>query len=458
MEFNPNLVLSQCIKNPRFRDKVTPHLRPSWFEEDDAKELYKAIETLVKQDKVKVLDKPTLLLRFKDGDFVDKVLEQNFPVENTELLVKETEKWAQDQCLKEAIIKSADILNEKKDKGPVSVMVREALAFSFDKNLGLNYIKDIDRRFEFYNRLDEKISTGWDMLDVYTNGGFQKKSLIVGAGSSGLGKTLLGTNLTASLISRGYVGAYITLELAEEIISRRIDAVVCKLPYYALPNERERVERAVKGVTGNVFVREYPPSKASCQHLSTYIRELEIIEKVKMDFVIVDYIQLMKPNYPKNTNSYEKYKDIAEELREMAVELNIPVITFSQVQRAGYGNSDMGLANIADSIGIVNTADLVIGMTQTPDEEPEGFQTWKAIKNRLGRKGVSWRMQMDDEILAFNQILNEEERIRVQDFRDRMKKAPNIEVVKEDHEVTSEEEIADYVTFSKGEGKFSGFC
>jgi KaiC/GvpD/RAD55 family RecA-like ATPase len=421
--FREDLIMSQILKNVYYREKVLQHITPDFFDEVENEKMFEAIKILISKDKVQKLDGATLKLRYNNVDRIKFLINdiEDYPTENIPFLLKQTEYWGGEQALKRAILDSADDIKEGKGKSLIGGRIKQALSFSFDKNVGLNYTKDIHKRFEFYNKIDEKISTGWDMLDVFTNGGLQKKTLTIGAGSSGLGKTLLGTNLTATLIKSGLTGVYITLELAEEFIARRIDSVIAKVPYYSLPREEGKVaEEIQKKVKGNVYVREYPPSKASCANIINFIKDLEISEKVKMDFVVVDYIQLMKPNYAnKVTNSYEKYKDIAEELREMAVEMNIPVISFSQVQRAGYGNSGMGLSHIADSIGIVNTADLVIGMTQTLEEEEDLLQTWRIIKNRLGRKGVEFRIQLDDDLLVFNQVINDEERVKIRDFLDR---------------------------------------
>lgn len=420
-----DLIMSQMLKNVYYREKVIQHLKPDFFEDVENEKLFDAISLLVEKDHVHKLDTTTLRLRYNNIDHIKFLQDdvEDYPTENIHFLLKETERWGKERALQIAVLASADILNEKKDKALIGQHIKEALSFSFDKNLGLDYKRDIHKRFEFYNRVDEKISTEWDMLNLYTNGGLQKGTLTIFAGSSGLGKTLCGTNLTAHFIKKGLVGAYVTLELAEEFIARRIDSVITRVPYYSLPRAEEKVTEEIgKRVKGNVFVREYPPSKASSANILNFVKDLEIVNKVKLDFLVVDYIQLMKPNHAsKNSNSYDKYKDVSEELREMAVELNIPVISFSQVQRSGYGNSGMGLSHIADSIGIVNTADLVIGMTQTLEEEPELMQTWRFIKNRLGRKGVEMRLQMDDELLAFNQVINEEERIKIQDYIDRQK-------------------------------------
>ena len=414
-ELTEDLVLSQIIKNVYFRDVVLTNLRPAWFEDDANIKLYKALHSLVVKDKVGKLDRKTIALRFNDNDVVNRIFdESDYPNENVDFLIKETEKWAQRRFMEEAIITSADILADGKDTRGVQGLIKEASAFSFDTNLGLNYRDDIDRRFDFYCKVEERISTNWRMLDMFTNGGLQNKTLSVIMAPSGVGKTLFGTNLAGNLMSNGMTGIYLTLELAEEIIARRVDSQLTKIPYYNLPNEKKNVveffDNFYKKGGGNLYVKEYPPSRACTLNIRTYLKELELLEKIKPNFLIVDYIQLMKPNNDRGgMNSYEKYGEIAEELRELAVELNIPIITFSQVQREGYGNSNLGLTHMSNSMAIVNTSDLIISMTQTEVEEEEHLQTWRIVKNRLGRKGVSFVMQQDPELLRFDEVINREE-------------------------------------------------
>lgn len=411
-EMREDIILNTLIKNVYYRDTVMSHLKPIFFMDDQNEKLFIAIHKLVVKDKIQKLDKKTILLKYQDKSHLDYLFgEDEYPNENIDFLIKETESWGKEQALKESVLEASDIICEKKDTSIIGNLIRKALAFSFDKNLGLNFVADIKRRFDYYNKSEEKIATKYKMLDYYTNGGLQKKTLTIGAGSSGLGKTLLGTNLSTNFIKQGLSGVYLTLELAEELIARRIDSVLTKVPYHDLPQKRKEVMKFFKDFKGgNIHIKEYPPSKASCVNIRTYLKELELLEKFKPDFLIVDYIQLMKPNHEKvGGGSYDKYKDIAEELRELAVELDIPVITFSQVQREGYSNSNLSSTHIADSIGIVNTADLIIGMTQTVEEEELSEQTWRIIKNRLGRKGVSFQVKQESTLLKFVQQISEEE-------------------------------------------------
>ena len=414
-ELRESLILSQLIRNVLYRDTVLTYIKPNFFEEPENQDLFKTIHSLVVKDNIQKLDKKTLRLKFENTEKLNEIfLMEDYPTENVEFLITITEKWGKERALAEAVIESVGILerNSKNSSG-IGKLVEEALSFSFDRNLGLNYTKEFERRLEFYTRKDEKIKTGFVVLDRETFGGLPKKTLTVTAGSSGLGKTNFGTNIASNFLCKGMNGVYVTLELAEEYIARRVDSITTNMDYMSL-SRRENAEEMVSKIEdkmkigfGKFFIKEYPPSKACTLNIKTYLKELELIENVKPDFLIVDYIQLMKPNHERNgMNSFEKYKEVAEELRELASTLNIPVITFSQVKRDGYNSSDGDMTYISDSMGIVNTADLVIVMSHynggdEADKYPKdcdasntGIQLWKIAKNRLGKVGKSFEMLM----------------------------------------------------------------
>lgn len=426
-QLTEDLLLAQLIRNDVFREKVISYVKPTFFEDEVNIDFFKSLSNLVLVDKVKVLDRATLKLRVEDKEKLESLFstEFEFSDKNTSFLVIEAEKWAQRAAIREALQKSVDFYDQYKheDRFIVGNLVKEAMSFSFEKNMGLSYKRDIKRRFEFYNRIEEKLPTGYDLLDFYTYGGFQKKTLSIIMASSGLGKTLLGTNLAAMMSRQGHNGIYLTLELAEEFIARRMDSINLNCNYNEIPVMQKEVEDYIsKNIKGDVRIREYAPSKASAINILSYVRELEEKEKFKADFLAVDYIQLMKANNPRpNSNSYEKYKDIAEELRELAQELDIPVISFSQVNRSGYDTSNVGLSSISDSMGIINCADFCLAMSQTAEELLENYQTWRIVKNRMGRRGIDIRVHQDPSTLKFSQVLNPEETRMLADFRERRK-------------------------------------
>lgn len=477
-EIRENLIISQIIRNPYYRDTVLTQLKPSFFEDEDNRNLFKAIHSLVVKDKIQILDRKTLRLKFDNIDKLKEIFaEDDYPTENVNFLIKTTEKWGKTHSLSEAVIESADIINENpSDMQSIGRLIEKALSFSFEKNMGLNLKRDVRRRIDYYKKTDEKIPTGIPMLDYYTNGGLQKKTLTIISGSSGLGKTLAGTNISANFMmdmkeslkkiyrenhikfkKKRMNGVYVTLELAEELIGRRVDSLVTEISYQNLQGAGKKLNRTFTEYSGgNLFIREYPPSKACTLNLKTYLKELELIEGYKPDFVMVDYIQLMKPNFDRNgMSTYEKYREIAEELREMAVELDIPVVTFSQVRREGYDNSSLNLTHISDSIGIVNTADLVIGMTRyvgdaedvkKTEDGSRSYQMWKIMKNRLGKAGVYFLIELLHSHLKFSNIITDED-------IEMMAKASKNNSTEEDEDRKEVNAITEVIGYNEEEGK-----
>lgn len=422
MEDLEDLILSQIIQNPYYRDKVLVNLRPNFFEDEGNKKLFLKVHSLIVKDKIALLDRKTLALKHKDKEHIERLFELTYPTENINFLIEETEKWGKDNAIKTAIFRAIDVIKEGKETSVIETLVREALSFSFDSDLGLNYFKDIDRRFDFYNMPNERISTGYDMLDYYTNGGLPKGTLTIGAASSGLGKTLAACNISANIIPNGQIGVYLTLELQEELIARRIDSILTKIPYQQIHHQKDEFVKKLAKIKNrnNFHIKYYPPSRACSNNIKVYLKELEIKEKIVPDYLIVDYLQLMKPNHDRSgASSYEKYREISEELRELATELDIPVLSFTQVQRAGYQNSDVGLTHVADSIGIVNTADCVFAQSQTPEEANNNLQTWRIIKNRLGENAKSFAMELDTITLQFKEKPTQEQEEMVQNWRDK---------------------------------------
>lgn len=421
-ELTEELIISQIIRNPLYRDNVLTELKPSFFEDPENAELFKVMQSLVLKDKIEKIDKKTLRFKYNNIEKLDAIFaEEEYPAGNIDFLMTQTETWGKENAMVEAVMESADIIEEKKDIGCIGKLIETAMAFSFDRDLGMDYINDIERRIEFYTQPNNKLVTGFYQLDEHTNGGLPKKTLTISAGSSGLGKTLFGTNLASNFMVQGYNGVYITLELAEELIGRRVDSITTRMSYGDLSKEKKcktlasKLKKEVKKGLGRLFIKEYPPSKACCLNLKSYLKELELIEKIKPDFLIVDYVQLMKPNNDRGgMNSYDKYKEIAEELRELAMEFNIPVISFSQVRRDGYNTSSAEMTQISDSMGIVNTADLVVIMSGYEPETPIKDckpQLWKIVKNRLGMVGNYFIMLLNTVTLKITDCPEETEKV-----------------------------------------------
>ncbi len=457
-ELTEELIISQIIRNALYRDNVLTELKPSYFEDTENAELFKVMQSLVLKDKIQKIDKKTLRFKFNNVEKLDAIFtEEEYPAGNIDFLLRKTEIWGKENAMVEAVMESADIIEEKKDTGRIGKLIEDAMSFSFDRNLGMDYINDIERRIDFYTAPNNKLPTGFIQLDEHTNGGLPKKTLSITAGSSGLGKTLFGTNLASNFMKQGYSGVYITLELAEELIGRRVDSITTGMDYGGLSKEKntdklvEKLRKAIKKGLGRLFIKEYPPSKACCLNLKTYLKELELIEKIKPDFLIVDYIQLMKPNNERGgQNSYDKYKEIAEELRELAMEFDIPVITFSQVRRDGYNTSSAEMTQISDSMGIVNTADLVVIMSHYEPEKPikdTKPQLWKIVKNRLGMVGNYFIMLLNTVTL---QITDDPDETKVVlEAAGEVMTAANKEANGEESETENVEKVLDSEAYSE---------
>src|SRR4030066_160860 len=347
-DLKEELILNQITQNVYYREKVIGHIKSSYFENNDNKKLFKVIHELI----------------------------------------------------------------EKKDPFQIKSLIEDALSVSFDTDLGLDYINDIDSRFTKYGEEEKKISTGYTMLDHYTNGGLPTKKLVLFTGQPNLGKTMMLCNLACNMSASGANGVYLTLELDKETIGRRCDSINTQIPYFNLFKNKNKAINFFKSYKGgNIFIKEYPASKANSVNIRTYLKELEIHKKYKPDYLIVDYLNLIKPNnLNKMDNMYLVNFYISLELRELAIELDIPVITANQLTTSSIGATNVGLGDLRGGAGPAENADLIISLTQSEEQEPENLISWKIIKNRIGRKNGKLETQFHIETLKVNEILTSEDR------------------------------------------------
>jgi len=410
MEISEDLILSQILSNVYYREKVAPNLKSTYFEVTENAKVFDVIRHFIK-NKVAVLDKITLSQKYNNEDKLNALFGIEFANDNIDWLINETEKWAVNQALKDAIIKSANTINEGKGNGQdIYNFIREALTVGFDRDLGLNWEEDIEDRIERYKQTHSRLSTGFQMFDYYTHGGIPRKTLTVIAGSSNLGKSNMLCNLACNFKLNGYFGPYITLELDRDEIARRCDSIMTGVPFYDIVKEKEVVIAKAHKLGGNdYFIKNYPPSKATAINLRTYIKELEIHSGKRVDYLIVDYINLMKPSHPsRGDNSYDKYFKISEELRELGVELNIPVITATQIGREGYGSSVVGMQHTRGSMGIPENADIFIPLTQSDEQAEDNLITAIFDKNRVGKRKVSMEIRFSSETLKIDEVLTDD--------------------------------------------------
>ena len=306
-------------------------------------------------------------------------------------LIDTTEQFCKDKALFNAMMEGVEIIQgqSKKDTGSLPTILTEALAVSFDSHIGHNYIEDSDDRFAYYNRKEEHIPFDISLLNDITEGGLINKTLNVLMASPGAGKTLAMCHMAASAMTSGHNVLYITLEMAEEKISERIDANLMNVSMSDLKSLPKQIyDKKMTDIrhkaTGSLIVKEYPTVQAGAGHFRHLVKELAMKRKFVPSLIFIDYINLCQSMVYKgaNVNSYEKIKSIAEELRGLAVELVVPIVTATQINRSGAGSSDVSMENVAESFGLPATADLFLALIRTDELDELNQIMVKQLKNR----------------------------------------------------------------------------
>lgn len=310
-----------------------------------------------------------------------------------EWLVQESEKFCRDRAIYNAIMNSVKIINgeSKLKEGAIPDLLSKALSVGFDTHVGHDYFDDAENRFEFYNKKEERVKSGIHMLDKVTGGGFPLKTMSVLMASSGGGKSAVKCSIAADMLRNGIDVLYITMELAEERIAERIDANLMNIPIGELKSIPDKLFKskihALKNKTnGKLVIKEYPTSAASVDNFNALLEELKAKKGFVPKVVFIDYLQIVASSVARgsNVNTYQQQKSVAEELRGFAVKHNIALITSVQTNRSGYNVSDMDETTISDSIAIVYTADLIIGIIRTDELKEQQHVLFKQIKNRFG--------------------------------------------------------------------------
>lgn len=390
-------IFKNLITNKEYSDRVMPYLSDTYFSSNSEKILYKIMSShYLKYNVVPSIDDILTIISTKKiaekiyNDFLEKIehIRKIEPSDNTQWLIDKTEDFCKDRALYNAVSTAVSIYDNKsdKDRGSLQNIFRDALGVSFNKTLGHDYINDAEKRFEYYHNVENKFELNIDILNKITRGGFSKKTLNIFVAAPGVGKTMIMCSLASDYIKKGLSILYITLEMAEEKISERLDVNNLDVTFDELPklNKDEFLDKIAKiKQYGSKFkVKEFPTSSIHVGHIRTLLRELELKEKFVPDILFVDYINIMNPMNTHYNNSYEKIKNICEELRGLAVEMNLPVISATQTNREGVKNQDMDYTNIAESMGVATTADFIIGMSANDELKQSKQILFKQLKNR----------------------------------------------------------------------------
>jgi replicative DNA helicase len=307
-------------------------------------------------------------------------------------LTEQTEKFCQDKAIYNAIMDAVQILDSKtnKAKGEIPKILSDALGVSFDRNVGHDYISDYESRYDFYHRKEERIPFDLDFFNKITKGGLPNKTLNIALAGTGVGKSLFMCHVAAGCISQGYDVLYITMEMAEEKIAERIDANLLNIRLDDLhiisKDDYTRKFQSLQNKThGRLIIKEYPTASAGSMHFRSLLNELQLKKSFRPKIIFIDYLNIccssrLKPG--SNVNSYTYIKAIAEELRGLAVEFNVPIVSATQTTRSGYSNSDVDLTDTSESFGLPATADFMFALINTEELEQLNQIMVKQLKNR----------------------------------------------------------------------------
>ena len=395
-------ILRSLLTNEEYLRKVVPFLKPNYFE-GPLKLIFKQIAAFVeKHNTLPTLEAFRIDLeqneKISDDMFteVSALLPEIFsPVDiDPDFLLEKTENWCQERALHIAIMESINILdgkNEKMTKNAIPEILSEALGVAFDTNIGHDYIDNAEDRYEFYTRVEEKLPFDIELLNKITKGGLPDKTLNIALAGTGVGKSLFMCHVGANALLQGKNVLYITMEMAEERIAERIDANLLDIPIDQLDKIpktmfTEKVNNLAKKTVGKLIVKEYPTGAAHVGHFRALMKELKLKRSFVPDIVFIDYLNICSSSRMKSMggaiNSYTYIKAIAEELRGLAVEFAVPVVSATQTTRSGYTNSDPGLEDTSESFGLPATADLMFALVSNEELEQSGQIMIKQLKNR----------------------------------------------------------------------------
>ena len=393
-------ILNNLVTNDQFRRQAFPYLKKEYFEEEHNKLLFDLISNFIdKYEKCPTKESLAIDLQnvgsLTDQQFkisleaIDKVSDER--VDQT-WLVDSTEEWCRNRAIYLSLLESiqiADGKDEKKDKGAIPSILSDAIAVSFDNRIGHDYFSNYQERFEYYNRVEEKIPFDLSMFNKITKGGLSNKTLNVALAGTGVGKSLFMCHVAAATLLQGKNVLYITCEMSEEKIAERIDANLLGVNIQEiadLPKQifESKVNKLMKKTQGKLIIKEYPTASAHVGHFKSLLNELTLKTSFKPDLIFVDYLNICASQRFKGAvvNSYTYVKAIAEELRGLAVENNVPIISATQTTRSGYGSSDVDLTDTSESFGLPATADFMFALITTEESEQLNQILVKQLKNR----------------------------------------------------------------------------
>ena len=396
------ITLSNLIFNETYTRKVLPFIKDEYFDTHTHKVLFNALSDYV--NKFEATPEPNALKIEveKRRDISEEIYQEveqflnNLDREayNEDWLVETTEKWCKERAIYLALMESvkiADGQDKTRTKDAIPSIMSEALGVCFDDHVGHDYIQDSDERYDFYHKKEEKIPFDLEYLNKITKGGLPNKTLNIALAGTGVGKSLFMCHMASSVLFQGRNVLYITMEMAEEKIAERVDANLLDIPIQSLNDPlltkekySSKLLQLKKKTQGKLIIKEYPTASAHVGHFKALLNELSMKKGFSPDIIFIDYLNICASARYKGTivNSYTYVKAIAEELRGLAVEFNVPIVSATQTTRSGFANSDVDLTDTSESFGLPATADLMLALISTEDMEQLGQIMVKQLKNR----------------------------------------------------------------------------
>ena len=401
MERIETTILRNLVCEEEYSRKVIPFIEPDYFENKTEKVIFQEIsQFIVKYDAAITIEALNIEIKNRT-DLTETEIKESRETTRTfddtpvdiQWLLESTEKWCRDRAIYLALMESihiADGNDEKKNRDAIPTILSDALAVSFDNHIGHDYLQDYEERYESYHRKESRIQFDLEHFNKITKGGLPNKTLNIALAGTGVGKSLFMCHHASSVLLEGKNVLYITLEMAEEKIAERIDANLLNVNIQDItdlpkPMFDKKVNSIAKKTQGTLIIKEYPTASAHSGHFKGLLNELALKKSFRPDIIFIDYLNICASSrYSKlgNVNSYSYIKAIAEELRGLAVEANVPIVSATQTTRSGYGSSDVDLTDTSESFGLPATADLMFALISTEELEEINQIMVKQLKNR----------------------------------------------------------------------------
>ena len=395
------VILRNLVYNEEYLRKVLPFIEPDYFNDRNERVVFEHI-TKYAAEYNSLITKEVLQIEIEDRrditqDEVKNIYGTINELEDIECdfewLSDTTEKWCRDRAIYLALmesIKIADGQDDKKNRDAIPTILSDALSVSFNRNVGHDYLEDYEERYELYNKKESRIQFDLEYFNKITKGGLPNKTLNIALAGTGVGKSLFMCHHASAVLLEGKNVLYITLEMAEEKIAERIDANLLNVNIQEIvdlpkPIFESKVTNLAKKTQGSLIIKEYPTASAHSGHFKALLNELALKKAFKPDIIFIDYLNICASSRYRagsNVNSYSYIKAIAEELRGLAVEANVPIVSATQTTRSGYGSSDVDLTDTSESFGLPATADLMFALISTEELEGLGQIMVKQLKNR----------------------------------------------------------------------------